>query len=207
MSGTPPRLRLEIKVKNAREEDEGTWRLTVDNGFTDNAGVPVLSTVSFTLHVYSQSPPISPGMSAMIGVVGFLTLVNVVLVVSVVYFRKKSQRKGAINTTRNSDSQGDPDRVSGHSYEEVPDAAAPRPPRCHHHGQGQTSRPGRLPTAPTGPAVDSQPDDYLHPVNSQPASSRTNQPHDAPAATPRGPYDSLEMSDVGLRSPYSQLEM
>ncbi|XP_070202175.1 uncharacterized protein [Littorina saxatilis] len=204
-SGVLPQLSLTLWIRDVRKEDEGTWQLTVTNGFSEPAKD------NFTLRAQpfpTEPPQTSTFVSAFIGVVGFLVIVIVVLVFLVVFFRKKSQRKGAVSRTRNADIQGDgpSERVSGHSYEEVPDATAPLPPRCHQHGQGQTSRPGRSPAAPTRPAVDSQPDDYLHPVNNQTASSGTNQSADAPA-TPGGPYDSLEMSDVGLRSPYSQLGM
>ncbi|XP_070202123.1 uncharacterized protein [Littorina saxatilis] len=158
--------------------------------------------------VTKEPPPISPVVSALIGVVGFLVLVIISLLVFIaVNAKKKSQDTGVIIRTGGADTRGGgrQDRGSGsHSYEEIPEI--PRPRRFHHHRQRQIPLPRGSPALPPTPAVDTMPDDYLHPVNSPPSSSGTNQSAGASAA-PAGPYDSLEMSDVGLRSAYSQLGM
>ncbi|KAK7105650.1 hypothetical protein V1264_017005 [Littorina saxatilis] len=146
-------------------------------------------------------------MYALIGIVGFLVVVNItVFVLCVVNIKKKRHYKRAAIRAHNAGTQGDSlhDRGCGsHFYEAIPDEAQLGPPRGYHRRQGQIPKLRGSPAPPHRPAVDSLPADYLHPVNDV-SRGGINQPAGTTAA-PAGPYESLEMSDMGLQSPYSQL--
>ena len=52
--GSPPHLTLRLRLKNVEQQDEGTWRMRLDNGFTRQASVPRQADVDFTLRVASR---------------------------------------------------------------------------------------------------------------------------------------------------------
>ena len=52
--GSPPHLKLRLRLKGVRQQDEGQWRMSVDNGFTGPASIPRVADVTFTLRVDSR---------------------------------------------------------------------------------------------------------------------------------------------------------
>ena len=52
--GSPPHLTLRLRLKSVRQQDEGQWLMSVDNGFTGNASIPKVAHVTFTLRVASR---------------------------------------------------------------------------------------------------------------------------------------------------------